>query len=167
MNILITSSSRHGATESVAQVIDERLREAGFTVELAKPEDVTTLEGYDAVIIGSAVYMTNWTPETVDFTKRFRDELKNCRVWAFSVGLSGVNKGQLNDPSRIGPVLLSINPVEHKSFGGRYNPSELTLRERSIARLGGASEGDYRDFEEVAAWADAIAAALTEEAEEA
>ena len=34
---------------------------------------------------------------------------------------------------------------------------ELSLRERSIARLGGASEGDFRDWDSVRQWGRAIA----------
>ena len=160
MKILLTCSSRHGATESVAEAIAERLREEDLTVDVAKPEDVTDVSGYDAFILGSAVYMTHWTPEAVDFTKRFHDELETHPVWAFSVGLSGLPKGAVSDPHRIGPVLLAIEPEGHKTFAGRFDPAQLTLRERTIARLGGASEGDYRDFEAARQWGAVIAASL-------
>ena len=46
------------------------------------------------------------------------------------------------------------------AFAGRFDPSKLSLRERSIAKLGGATEGDYRDWDEVRQWADAIATSL-------
>ena len=81
-------------------------------------------------------------------------------MWAFSVGLSGLPKGKVSDPMRIGPVLLAIDPEDHMTFAGRFDPSKLSLRERSIAKLGGASEGDYRNWDEVRAWADAIATSL-------
>ena len=161
MKILLTCSSRHGATESVAEVIAERLREADLTVDVAKPEDVTDVSGYDAFILGSSVYMTHWTPEAVDFTKRFREELEGHPVWAFSVGLSGLPKGAISDPHRIGPVLLALDPEDHKTFAGRFDPNQLSLRERTIARLGGAAEGDYRDFDAARQWAGTIAASLT------
>ena len=76
------------------------------------------------------------------------------------MGLSGLPKGKVSDPTRIGPVLLVIDPEDHVTFAGRFDPSRLSLRERSIARLGGASEGDYRDWDEVRQWADAIATSL-------
>ncbi|WP_172120846.1 flavodoxin domain-containing protein [Actinomyces faecalis] len=160
MKILLTCSSRHGATDSVAEVIAERLREADLVVDLAKPEDVTDVSDYDAFILGSAVYMTHWTPEAVDFTTRFRQELKGHPVWAFSVGLSGLLQGEISDPHRIGPVLLAIDPEDHKTFAGRFDPAQLSLRERTIARMGGASEGDYRDFDAVRQWADEIVTSL-------
>ena len=160
MKILLTSSSKHGSTDEVAAVIAERLRAAHIDVETKRPEDVDNVDGYDAFVLGSAVYMTTWMPEAVDFTTRFRDVLRARPVWAFSVGLAGLPKGKVSDPTRIGPVLLAIDPEDHVTFAGRFDPSRLSLRERSIARLGGASEGDYRDWDEVRQWADAIATSL-------
>lgn len=160
MKILLISSSRHGSTDEVAAVIAERLQAARIDVETRRPEDVASVEGYDAFILGSAVYMTKWTPEAVAFTERFHDALKASPVWAFSVGLSGLPKGKVADPMRIGPVLLALDPEDHMTFAGRFDPSQLNLRERSIAKLGGASEGDYRDWDEVRQWADAIATSL-------
>ena len=160
MKILLTSSSKHGSTDEVAAVIAERLQAAQIDVETKRPEDVDTVDDYDAFVLGSAVYMTKWTPEAVDFTKRFHDALKAKPVWAFSVGLSGLPKGKVSDPMRIGPVLLALDPEDHMTFAGRFDPSRLNLRERSIAKLGGASEGDFRDWGEVRQWADAIATSL-------
>ena len=160
MKILLTVSSRHGTTDEVADVIAEQLRAAGIDVVRARPEDVTDIEGYDAFVLGSAVYMTKWTPEAVDFTKRFHDALKAKPVWAFSVGLSGLPKGGLSDLNRIGPVLLPIEPEDHLTFPGRFEPDRLSLRERSIARVGGATEGDFRDLDAVREWGASIAATL-------
>ena len=160
MKILLTSSSKHGSTDEVAAVIAERLRVAHIDVETKRPEDVDSVDEYDAFVLGSAVYMTTWMPEAVDFTTRFRDTLRARPVWAFSVGLAGLPKGKVSDPMRIGPVLLSIDPEDHMTFAGRFDPSKLSLRERSIAKLGGATEGDYRDWDEVRQWADAIATSL-------
>ena len=39
-------------------------------------------------------------------------------------------------------------------------PSLLSLRERSVARLAGVVEGDFRDWEAVDQWADEIVEAL-------
>ena len=160
MKILLTSSSKHGSTDEVAAVIAERLRAAHIDVETKRPEDVDSVDEYDAFVLGSAVYMTTWMPEAVDFTTRFHDVLRARPVWAFSVGLSGLPKGKVSDPTRIGPVLLAIDPEDHVTFAGCFDPSKLSLRERSIAKLGGATEGDYRDWDEVRQWADAIATSL-------
>ncbi|CAM2755652.1 flavodoxin domain-containing protein [Actinomyces slackii] len=160
MKLLLTSSSRHGSTDEVAAVIAERLRSAEIDVDTAQPEDVESVDGYDAFILGSAVYMTKWTNAAVAFTERFREALSAKPVWAFSVGLSGLPKGKMADPQRIGPVLLALEPEDHITFAGRFDPDRLSLRERSIAKLGGAAEGDFRDWDQVREWADAIVTSL-------
>lgn len=71
MKVLITASSRHGATAEIAEAIAKEVRRGGFEVELKPPGDVETLEGYDAVIIGSAVYMTQWTESARALISRF------------------------------------------------------------------------------------------------
>src|SRR5659263_682649 len=73
----------------------------------------------------------------------------------------------VQDPRRIGPALLSINPIDHQTFKGRMEFSGLSLRERSIARLGNAPEGDYREWDKIRAWAQQIAADLKEHLPEA
>lgn len=156
MRILVTASSKHGATSEIADAIAERLRAAGFMVDRSVPEDVTTLSGYDAVVCGSAVYMTQWMEPSTAFLQRFETQLARIPVWAFSVGLSGVPKHSPQDPSRIGPVLMKVHVVHHTTFPGRYLPSRLSLRERSIARLAGAVEGDFRDWKAVDEWTDSI-----------
>ena len=162
MKILVTAASEHGSTKEIAEVIVDRLTSHGHLVTFKSPANVHSVDKYDAVIVGSAVYMTQWMEEARDFTKRFASRLREVPLWAFSVGLSGVLKGNVKDPSRVGPVLLSIEPIDHTTFAGRLSPAKLNLRERTIARLGGAIEGDYRDMETVRRWADSIAEYLAE-----
>lgn len=160
MHILVTASSKHGSTEAVANAIALRLREAGHAVDRRAPEDVTTLDGFDAVVCGSAVYILQWMKEAREFIERFSAELSQMPVWAFSVGMSGVPKHAPQDPSRIGPLSTHVPGTQTRFFAGRYDPALLTLRERSVARLAGVVEGDFRDWDAVGAWADSIAGEL-------
>ena len=160
MKILLTSSSRHGSTDEIATAIAEHLRAGGLEVDVRRPELVDDVDGYDAFILGSAIYMTRWTQEATEFTERFQQELSVKPVWAFSVGLSGLPQGRIADPHRIGPVLLSLDVENHVTFPGRFDPMRLSLRERTIARMGGAAEGDYIDVDAVRAWAASILQAL-------
>lgn len=160
MRILVTASSKHGATSETADAIARRLHDRGHETVRMRPEEVLSLEGIDAVVVGSAVYMLQWIDEAYDFVERFSDELALLPVWAFSVGMNGVPKHAPQDPARIGPVLTRVSAAEHKIFPGRLRPSLLSLRERTVVRLAGAVEGDFRDWEAVDGWADSIADAL-------
>ena len=90
MHILVTAASKHGATDEVADAIARRIEASGITVDRLAPADVTSVADYDAVVVGSAVYILQWMPEAHDFMERFKDELPAGRVWAFSVGMNGV-----------------------------------------------------------------------------
>ena len=161
MHILVTAASKHGATDEVADAIARRLTEAGFEVDRIAPGDVDSVEEYDAVVVGSAVYILQWMPAAHDFMERFARELAAKPVWAFSVGMNGVPKHAPQDPTRIGPLLTHVNAKDLKSFGGRYKPSLLSLRERSVARLAGVVEGDFRDWAAIDEWTDGIIASLS------
>lgn len=160
MHILVTAASKHGATDEVADAIATRIAASGFTVDRLAPADVASVEGYDAVVVGSAVYILQWMPEAHDFMERFKDELPAGQVWAFSVGMNDVPKSSEQDGSRVGPLLTHVKCRELRTFPGRYKPSLLSLRERSIARLARVVEGDFRDWEAIDQWADEIVAAL-------
>lgn len=156
MRILITAASKHGATQEIAEAIAQRLESRGHHTTVQAPDSVTSVADYDAVVLGSAVYITQWMSSAHQFVKRFQADLLARPFWAFSVGMSGVPKHQPQDPMRIGPVMEHVDAVDHRTFPGRYKPELLTLRERSIGRLAGAVEGDFRDWASVEAWADSI-----------
>ena len=160
MHILVTAASKHGATDEVADAIAKRIEASGITVDRPPPADVTSVADYDAVIVGSATYILQWMPEAHDFMERFKDQLPVGQVWAFSVGMNGVPKHSKQDGSRVGPLLTHVKCRELRTFPGRYKPSLLSLRERSVARLAGVVEGDFRDWEAIERWADEIVDAL-------
>lgn len=167
MKVLVIAASKHGATKEIGTAIVEELAIAGLDAVQAEPGDVTTLDGVDAVVVGSAVYMTQWMETIRNFISHYGPQLRELPLWAFSCGLSGVPIGNVQDPRRIGPALLSVNPIDHQTFKGRMEFSGLSLRERSIARLGNAPEGDYREWDKIRAWAQQIAADLKEHLPEA
>ncbi len=162
MRVLVVTASKHGATREIGEVIAEELRREGLDATSVEPGDVTSLEGVDAVVLGSAVYMTQWMESARNFIAHYGDQLRTLPLWAFSTGLSGVPVGHVQDPRRIGPSLLAVNPIDHQTFKGRMEMAELTLRERSVARLGNAPEGDYREWDRIREWARQIAADLKE-----
>lgn len=164
---MVVVSSRHGSSEDIGGAIVEELQLAGFDAVRQSPGDVASLDGVDAVVVGSAVYMSQWLEDARNFISHYGAALRAIPLWAFSVGLSGVPMGNVQDPRRIGPALLAINPIDHQTFKGAMDFGKLTLRERSVARLGNAPEGDYREWDKVREWARQIAKDLKEQTAEA
>lgn len=157
MKVLVVVASKHGSTLEIGEKIVDILKGAGFECDYCTdPNTVQTLEGYDAVVVGSAVYITQWMESARSFISRFSSQLRQLPTWTFSVGMAGASKGKNSDNNRVGHAVLNINSISHGNFHGKLNMMELSLRERSIAKLGGAIEGDYRDWNKISAWADSI-----------
>ncbi|WP_043498266.1 flavodoxin domain-containing protein [Georgenia sp. SUBG003] len=157
MRILVVVASKHHATAEIGDAIVDELRAARHEAKRVAPEEVRSLDGVDAVVLGSAVYMTQWMESMRSLVARLGDELHRLPVWAFSCGLAGVaSSGRVQDPVRASSVIRQLDPVAYTTFAGRLDPSVLVLRERSVVRLSGAPEGDYRDWNEIRAWARGI-----------
>lgn len=89
MRVLVTAASRHGATTEIADAIGAALREAGLETSVVPPDEVLTLAGYDAVVLGSAVYMGRWLDPAKQFAARNGAALAARPVWLFSCGPIG------------------------------------------------------------------------------
>ncbi len=87
--MLVSAASQHGATTEIAQAIGQVLEERGLTVAVIPPGDVRNLDGYDAMITGSAVYMGHWLDPAKELVNRFRAALTDRPVWLFSSGPVG------------------------------------------------------------------------------
>ncbi len=157
MKILIAVASKHGSTFEIGRLIEQTVSIAGHQTELSKPEDVTDLSPYDAVVLGSAVYAGNWRPSAKKFASKHRQELLAMPFWMFSSGPLGTDEESDKD---MGPVInnlvSSLKPIEHKVLSGKLDPADLKLSEKMIIRMVKAPYGDYRDKNEIVEWARSI-----------
>ncbi|MGE0538733.1 MAG: flavodoxin domain-containing protein [Dehalococcoidia bacterium] len=162
MNAVVVAASRHGSTREIAQVIADELRRAGIETALRDARTVEEIGGYDAVILGSAVYMGNWLPEARRFGEHNLTQLTTVPLWLFSSGPLGADDPQPHgDPERISDLLRNLRPREHKVFAGKLDKRGLGFGERLAVKAVKAQEGDFRDWDAVRGWAHAIADALT------
>jgi hypothetical protein len=60
MRVLVSVASKHDSTTGIGAAIAKTLRDAGIETEVVPPEKVASLDGLDAVILGSAVYYGRW-----------------------------------------------------------------------------------------------------------
>jgi menaquinone-dependent protoporphyrinogen oxidase len=159
--ILVASSSRHGATDELARMLGTTMAEQGLTVEVRGMQDVDTVFPYDALVLGSAVYMGRWTPEARGFIEEHEGGIATRPTWLFSSGPIGEYAGA--EPFDADELVHATGAREHHLFGGRLETSSLGLRERMLTRLLHVPAGDYRDWATAAAWATAIARTLADE----
>lgn len=161
MNILVAVASRHGSTHEIAGVIAEELGKRGYAVHVRGAADVEDAAPYDAVIIGSAIYMGNWLPEARHFVERNQARLAQVPVWLFSSGPLGEEDPQpRGDPAHLDELMQAAPACGHRIFAGKLDKHSLGIGERLVVRAVKAPEGDFRDWEAIRGWAREIAAAL-------
>lgn len=156
-NVLIATASKHGSTFDIADEIARALTRRGFHVTDTAASDVTGIDQYEAVIVGSAVYAGRWMPEALAFITRHAAELASRPVWLFSSGPIGDPPQPEGDPTGIPDMVERTRALDHRVFAGKLDPDRLGLGEKVIVGMLRAPRGDFRDFPAVAAWADDIA----------
>jgi menaquinone-dependent protoporphyrinogen oxidase len=163
MKVLITAATRHGSTFEIASGIEEVLKSAGIETVLTVPERVASLIGYDAVILGSAIYAGNWLAPARDFVARTLWALRTRPVWLFSSGPIGDPAKPTEDPAVVAEMLETTRAREHRLFAGRLERRDLGLAEKAIMTVIRAPEGDFRSWNQIEAWAMQIAQTLQAE----
>jgi menaquinone-dependent protoporphyrinogen oxidase len=163
--ILVAYATKYGATAEIAEKIGEVLRLAGLQVDVLAAKDIRDLTPYNAVILGSAVYMGFWRKEAVQFLKTHEQALTERAVWLFSSGPTG--KGdpvQLMNgwrfPAAQQPIADRIQPRDITVFCGYVNVEKLNFFEKWILNNVKAASGDFRDWDTITSWATSVADAL-------
>ena len=167
MKVLVTAASKHGATAEIAGAIGDGLRRRGLEVAVVPAEQAGSLSGYDAVVLGSAVYGGHWLEPALALADRSAAALRSHPVWLFSSGPVGDPERKLAQKMEADPVELprlraTVHPREHRIFAGRLQRKNLPLLQRASLSIFRGLEGDFRDWEKIDAWAAEIAASLSE-----
>jgi menaquinone-dependent protoporphyrinogen oxidase len=164
--ILVAYASKHGATEGIAQHIAERLTERGAQAPARSVTQIGALDDPEAVVLGSAVYAGSWRKEAMDFVERHADELARIPVWLFSSGPLGDQVvDEEEQPKQLAEIRERISPRGHQMFFGALDRSKLSFGERMIVKAVRAPDGDYRNWDDISAWADGIVVSLHAERE--
>lgn len=161
MRVLVAAASRHGASTGVAEAIGRTLASAGLESQVIEADAVASIDGFDAIVLGSAVYYGQWLPAAIDFVRRHEPALKTRLVWLFSVGPIGSPEPKpAEDPHIVSELMDRIRAREHRLFAGALLPEHLGLGEKLTVSIMGAPEGDFRDWQAIRAWAEEIADAI-------
>ena len=162
---LVAYASAAGSTGGVAETVGKILADTGVAVDVHRVQSVKTLEGYDAVVLGSAIHGGKWLPEAVEFLQANQTRLNKVPTAFFLVGLM-VNRKSQSDQELVNQFLASeralVEPVAEGRFVGamfiKNYPGFTGIGMRFfIAYCGlGLRGGDFRDPAAIRAWADRV-----------
>jgi menaquinone-dependent protoporphyrinogen oxidase len=159
--VLVAVASRHGATREIADAVARTLRDEGLEVELADAADVTDVSRFDGVVLGSAVYVGRWLEPARELVDAYAEALASRPTWLFSSGPIGdPPKPEADDAVQITEIAERVGARGHRLFAGKLDKSTLGFGERAVVLAFRAPEGDFRDWDEIAAWARDVAAEL-------
>jgi menaquinone-dependent protoporphyrinogen oxidase len=145
--VLVAYASKLGSTAEIAETIAHALRDGGHHAVAVPARDVTSLDGYDAVVLGSALYAAYWQRDAHRFVDRFRAELKARPLWLFSGGPLDRRLARADQP--ITPhgaeITAGLGARGHHTFGGRLSPAApVAPQVLQTHRF-----GDFRDWQRI------------------
>ena len=137
------------------------LNELGQEAECAPVGAGPDAERYDAVVLGSAVYVGSWMKEAASFARGNAGSLAQRPVWLFSSGPLGTDVDDADEqPREMEEIRNRIGPRDHRVFFGALDPEKLGFGERMVVKAVRAPTGDFRDWDDIRAWTEGIAAEL-------
>jgi menaquinone-dependent protoporphyrinogen oxidase len=162
MRVLVTAATKYGATAEIAQAIGDALRDRGLEPTVLPPGQVEGIDGYDAVVLGSAVYAGHWLKPAQELVDRWAGALTGRPVWLFSSGPVGDPSRKLVqqmgvDPVDVGDILTATKARGHRMFAGKLDRKNLGFAQRAALLAFRGLEGDFRDWTEIRSWAQGIA----------
>ena len=157
-HVLVAFASKHGSTREVAEAVAQRLVQHGLEVETAPVSAVDDVTQFDAVVLGTALYMGRAHKSARSFLHRYGAELATLPVAVFGMGPASTSDHDLEDSRRQLDRALEaaplVDPFAITVFGGVVRPDELPF---PFSRM---PASDARDWVAIDAWADRVAERL-------
>jgi len=155
MRVLVVYGSKRGGTAGLAAMVGAAFADEGWSVEVHPASDVSGVGGFDAVVVGGALYANRWQRDARRFVKQHADRLREMPVWLFSSGPldDSAQAGELAPVPQVTRLAADIRANGHMTFGGRLVPHGDGFVTRRMART---MSGDWRDPEQVRGWVHRI-----------
>jgi menaquinone-dependent protoporphyrinogen oxidase len=157
--ILVAYATRCGSTIEVAQAIAQIISQQGVVVDVLPVKQITgaaALQGYQAVIVGSAIRIGKWLPEAHDFVKTNQRALSKIPLAYFTVCMTlatDTPESRQKASEFVEPVRAILQPQAEAIFAGKFDPKHVSLIERLMCQAKGVPQGDFRNWDAIGNWA--------------
>jgi menaquinone-dependent protoporphyrinogen oxidase len=162
--VLVAYGSFSGSTAETAVFIGKKLAEKGMTADVKPVEKIKSIEGYNAVIIGSAIMMGKMKSSVPKFAEKYREALGRVPVAVFLVCLTMAKDTPETRKTASGyldPIKAIVKPVSEGLFPGRVRFKDLPYPQKLLTFLPafrkGVPEMDAMDWVKTEKWANEIA----------
>jgi menaquinone-dependent protoporphyrinogen oxidase len=160
-SVLVAYGTKTGSTAEVAEALAETLRKQGLEVEVRPASSVRDLAGYDAVVLGGALYMSRWHRDARRFLSRHKAALRQRPIAVFALGpIEDTEEQWQGTREQLDKALARwqwLKPVAVEVFGGRYDMSKLGFPFKMLPAHQAVPVTDLRDWEAIRAWTVALA----------
>lgn len=164
--ILIAYASYCGSTGGVAEAIAKTLCGKGAKVDVRLAKSVSDIGAYRAVVVGSAVRSASWLPDALNFVSQNESTLAQMPMAYFLTCVTlykDTPESRKTAMSYFDPVLKAapgVKPVDMACFAGALDYSKMGFMYRTVMKSKmkdkGVPEGDFRNWEAIKTWAEAI-----------
>jgi menaquinone-dependent protoporphyrinogen oxidase len=159
MTVLVAYATKHGSTREVAGAVAETIAAQGLCVEAKPVKDVASLDGYEAVVLGAALYMGHMHAHAREFLSLNRDALATLPVAVFAMGPFTLEEDQVRGSRKQLDAALartpSVMPISTAIFGGVLDPSQHHFPFSHMPA------SDARDWEAIRGWAEDVAVEIS------
>lgn len=171
-SVLVAYASEKGSSGEIAEVMGKTLQSTGFAVTVAPVQEITNLEPYDAIVLGSPIYKGLVLPQMIGFlhkrSKQFAQ--KPIFFWITCIRIlepDGEEHALLHYLPH--DQLNRMNLIETRVFAGKLQFSKEDLDERWALMLHydghkhtSELNTDFRDWPTIKKWVEHIATTLAE-----
>jgi len=162
---LIVYDSKFGSTSEIALFIKNSMPNNSI-VDIKKITEVSKIDQYSNVIIGSAIQYDKWMPDARHFIKENEHLLSTKNVSCFLVCLVLTKKTEkakikaINYASKVKDLVPKVTINNFGKFAGVLNYSKMSFGQKILAKgifaVIGIKEGDYRDWNKIKEWAEKL-----------
>ena len=157
--ILVAYASKYGSTATVAEAIGQTFREEGAEVDVLPAKQVKNIAQYNAVVIGSGVYMGKWLKDSMRLIKQNKEVLNKMPVAYFEVCLAVREDTEANRKvaeSYAIKAMALVKSVDLGIFAGVMDRKKVSFFHRLLLRFIIVPNGDFRNWDAIKAWAKQV-----------
>ncbi len=157
--VMIVYGSKMGGTAEIAERIGSVLAGRGIETTVAACREAPPPGGFDVVVVGGALYASRWHRLARRYVARHAGALRSLTAWFFSSGPldDSADGGEIPPTRQVAKLMRRVGCTRHATFGGRMPEDATGFPAAAMAR---DNAGDWRNWDEIEAWAAEIAASL-------